>query len=530
MFQPQVSNFKTSTKSDARHFYAALSFPIIDSLLGESFVISGAFRALAKDVLTSARPITFLCPDQQRSLDERLRLPEWIQVAAIQSEIDYCDERLSHRFGSGASPSGLWQAVHLASFSQYFPSAILKRLYQDIHLTPTENPLQDFGQYLDRVMSNSAIQRVEHQFFSGWHPAFEQIPAETTLLLEGYTAIGLVRCSRLAIMQLRARGVRVVLRLREEVSEHWTTFEMGREILRAISTVTQVAVHTDYFREQLLRQLEALHLPIPDVVTYYSGIDHHSVAHWAETITASNFAEVIPGFDQLQAQQQSLIADALQTRHTIPHRFLVADGCDGIKGLWQTLEAIRLFLVQEAERGVSLETMQQRYRFYLIQYMQRHSGQSQSSMTNINQLYADCCNDQRLELSRLYPGVIFTCTALRGRSAAALYGIMPFTHQLSGSTGDGLHLLSQESAYANDCLGAPTGTILGANAGFARQTQQEGGGDLAWFPASGSPEALCHAIQSVVECRETNPTRLIQANATLVDRHIRPRQASLFDL
>jgi hypothetical protein len=530
MLQPQVRDVKTSIKSDTKNFYAALSFPIIDSLLGESSVISGAFRALANDVLTSSQPITFLCPNHSRSPSEQLRLPEWIQMEAIQSEIEYSDERLSHWFGSGTSPGGLWQAVHLASFSQYFPTTVLERLYQDANITPTHEPLQDFGRYLDRVMANSAIQLVERQFFAGWHTAFEQIPAEATLLLEGYTAIGLVRCSRPEIMRLRARGVRVILRLREGVSEHWTTFEMGREILRAISTVTQVAVHTDYFREQLLRQLEALHLPIPEIVTYYSGIDHHSVAHWAETITPANFAEVIPGFDQLQAEQQALITDAMRTRHSIPHRFLVADGCDGIKGLWQTLEAIRLFLAQESERGMSRETMQQRYRFYLVQYMQRHSGQSPSSMTNINQLYADCCNNQRLELSSLYPGVIFTCTALRGRSAAALYGIMPFTNQLSGSTGDGLHLLSQESAYANNCLNAPTGTILGANAGFARQTQREGGGDLAWFPASGSPEALCQAMRAVVECSETNPTRLVQTNARLVDRHICSRQASLFDL
>jgi len=530
MLQPQIHNLNISTKSNITQFYAALSFPIIDSLLGESSVISGAFRALAKDVLISAQPITFLCPDQPRSLDKQLSLPEWIQVAAIQSEIQYCDERLSHGFGSGVSPGGLWQAVHLASFSQYFPPQILAQLYRDIDMTPTHDPVQDFGQYLDRIMSNSSIRLVEHQFFSGWHSAFDQIPAGTTLLLEGYTAIGLVRSSRLAIMQMRERGVRVILRLREEVSAHWTTFKVGREILRAISTVTRVAVHTDYFREQLLKQLEALHLPIPEVVTYYSGIDHHSVAYWAETITATNFTEVIPGFDQLEAEQQALIADALQTRHSIPDRFLVADGCDGIKGLWQTLEAIELFLAQEAERGMSLDMMQQRYRFYLIQYVQRHSDQSQSSITNINQLYADYCNNQRLKLSRLYPGVILTCTALRGRSAAALYGIMPFTHQLSGSTGDGLHLLAQESAYANDCLGAPTGTILGANAGFARQTQREGGGDLAWFPASGSSEALCHAMQAVVECCATNPARLIQANTALVNRHIRSRQASLFDL
>jgi hypothetical protein len=511
-------------------------------------------------VLATREPIAFLCPDQPDGEEKRSQLPDFITIEPIAGSIPYSDPRLGLRFGSSLqSPGGWWQAFHLEAFSQYFVPEILEQLYQFVHLAPQGDPIQDFGAYLDRVMVPDPT---EAQFFQAWDSALATLAPGTTLVLEGYTALGLARSSVL-LPQLRSeKGIRVVLRLRESLSAHWCRFGVGRGLLACISGLDKVAVHTDLLREGLTQQLEALHLPVPKVVTYHGRIDDAGVAQWSQAITLENFRVTIPGFESLQVTQQQLLEDALQTRHSVSHRFLVADGCDGIKGLWQTLNAIEMFLTEELEQGCSLTDLQQRYRFYLVQYLDRgvdrdvdrnadravdpieatvnhpvdRKGQHDRDQPiapvtlGLNQHYTLVCAQVRSQLERKFPGIVLTCDALRGQSAVALYGIMPFTNLLSGSTGDGLHQLAQEAAYANFCQGAATGTILGSAAGFAQQTQRDGGADLAWFPPSGNIKALAEAIRSIVHCQITCPERLRDRNQALVKRHILNRGASLFDL
>lgn len=292
---------------------------------------------------------------------------------------------------------------------------------------------------------------------------------------------------------LRYRQELETLEVRQSLACHLcipdtlTESDCGRLILRAISSVDRMYVHTDSYIARLEKQLAQLYLPIPVIMRFDLGPDYETIAgildHGAHTSEAL-----------ADHRQRTLAEDALDTIGRIPHRFICLDRMDPIKGMHVLLLAMDRLLVSRQNAGVDIGSQ---YRFYFLMDYLTHSPATAADAQDILWIqYVRYLRDHLVpEMETKWKGIFFCADNIPDKSL--VMHLLKDCHIISGGIQDGLNLSFQEGIFVNARMQYGRTGIIGKGAGISIQSAADELDTLAHFTDTGSVEAMIQAFETV---------------------------------
>jgi hypothetical protein len=281
-----------------------------------------------------------------------------------------------------------------------------------------------------------------------------------------------------------------------------------------MSQVDTVYVHTDRFVHVLSEQLDRMFDQglvdrRPTIRRFDLGIDQKIIEASLQTVNRDNFQDTIPDFHQLPESQKKLVKEIFATQGVVPHRFFNGDRIDPTKGLATVIDAIDGFLENERARGLSLDDLRAKYRFFFLHDLLNARGEDR---TNVRDRYIDIIKERHQRLSDKYPGIVWVAGGLQGKQRIAIASLTVGCHGLTGGTEEGLGLMVPEILFANK--NQPTSGIIGLGSGFARQAHDLALSDGVYLPAPGVAKGFIEALTSIAR---SSQDRLLGGKARLVD-------------
>lgn len=317
------------------------------------------------------------------------------------------------------------------------------------------------------------------------------------------------------------RGCYYSLHVHSPVSPNLHRFPWGQTYLQSMTRVHDVFVHTHEDKEALQSQLEQLG-KAPRISVYNLGIDKDLILKSQLTVTPDNFRQTIPGFDSLESGQREFIAEVMRCqKEDVPHRFMTTDRLDVIKGQLTVSRAVRQFL-EEVSKYESHEDILSNYRFF---FLARSIEHALPQALDVPAHYAHAAFDELAEVQRDFPGVIWTCDALKGDRRIALGALMTGSHAITGGLGEGLNLSVMENAFAN--RDNDTTVIMGDRTGLAFSVKRKGLSDTIYLSAAGSEHAMSKAFLEIVDLQRSSPGTLRDRKRHFINEEVAVRNSSL---
>jgi hypothetical protein len=426
---------------------------------------------------------------------------------------------LARRFNG----SGGWQIVHGDAYSKYYPQDILRHLCMQADVECSPDTHRSFVSFIRKTQPN---EQIEKQFLGRYRAPLESLQPGSFVSFEGSKILGL---PLLYAAELRQRGIHTTVRWHEAIPEpeQVLSFEWGRKMVYSLSLVDTVKLHTDEYCRRLQVCFDRLEIrQRPNVFSYRLGIDFNKFRRQAEEFALEREGSSTFDVESASPRQKILVAEAMRTRRKIPHRWVVADTLDPIKGSLQVYFAIREFLRSQIAQ-FDYATVESRHRFFIVQSPRFLSDTTDSCNMNVAyQLRATAIRD---ELESEFPGIVFNCECFRGPQNALLTAVYAYSTALSGGINDGLNLVVPECLFVNYFL--PTSVnhgIIGAGAGFAMQCLERGAGTDGFFPAPGNVPEFVDMMCQIVSMRESRPEELRSKLCKLVEQEVLTRGDSAF--
>lgn len=303
------------------------------------------------------------------------------------------------------------------------------------------------------------------------------------------------------IEAIKARGVRIVGTLHTHVPD---TFPgtVGAKIVRALHCYDLLWTHCSDYGARVRKAVAEQYSSIPEIRPMHLGIDlqrFRGEESWpAEESTDATI------WRWIEAKQQG------------KHVFVCLDRLDPIKGQHLLVKAVRQLF---EDSGLSPQALREKYQVFFICLPPGDDDGSISYRYNAwaDELIGSLCED--------YPDIVLRGAPLKGLNRALLPHLLQNSVHVSGSTGDGLHLLTMEALCSNArdsdvCTGA---AILASGAGFAKQAREAGFKDL--FP-SACVQDLVKAITRVTRLREES-AGILQKEVSEVYKLVEKRSHSV---
>lgn len=324
----------------------------------------------------------------------------------------------------------------------------------------------------------------------------------------------------------RLRAMRVVqtFHLHTTVPESLDRSKFGADLLRAMSEVDAVYLHTDEYIRRAERQLEAAGLRVPVMKRFDLGIDRDTMDEGLRRVNAGNFSTVIPAYSTLGDEQKQFVTEVFRSKGTVPHRFISIDRIDPVKGTATVIKAVARFLDGRRAAGETLAEMQSKYRFFFLQPFLRTPFDPRNLQTGWYGKYVHKLFQDAMER---YPGIVFISDSIEGEARLLVPALLHGAHGMSGGAQDGLNLAVMESAYVNRNM--DTTVISGDGAGFSIQAKSLGLAGNAFFPKAGDVNAFVQAIQDAISLEARREGILVRAKAPLVEYILRRNDSVIVD-
>lgn len=293
---------------------------------------------------------------------------------------------------------------------------------------------------------------------------------------------------------LRARGVFQTFHHHLALPPSLFDFPYGERVLRAMSIVDRVYLHTDAFVELLKSYFGCLQFRVPEVKRFDLGPDFDLLRDAVKPGALARPARPSAA-GRLTRRQQELLRDAEDSRWRVSHRFICMDRLDPIKGSHVVLEATEQFL---GSRGWSVAELQRSYRFYFL--MDDFEAPVVFDPRDVRHRYARYVRSvvaPRLESK--FPGVVFMSGHISDKAVVAR--LLLDANVLVGGVQEGLNLVVQEGLYVNYLAQTGRTAVVGDGAGFAIQAAASGFSSCAEYPKAGSASAFASSIERVAATR-----------------------------
>jgi hypothetical protein len=414
--------------------------------------------------------------------------------------------------------AGLFHLLHPDAYTDRgTPRDALRAMYRADGRPDAEFGIERLLAFVDRHAPPAAV---ELQFNARFDHVFERIPPGSAVHWQDlFFAPSLHRHAH----ALRARSCRQTLHIHTALPASLAASEWGRALLAAISKVDKVFLHTDTYLLNLEQQLVTLRLPVPALARFDLGIDEHRIQRGLAEVGAMTGWRGAAAVCGLPSSQRDGIAEILESYSRVPHRFMVADRLDAVKGSGVVLDAIDRFLACRLARGESPAQLRARYRFFMLHELWDEPTSTEADM---QWQYIRHVREKYDRILQRYPGVIWAMPSLDGDSRSLVPALMRGASALTGGVQDGLHLASMENLVINESQ--DTGVVAGRGAGFVMQSIAEGHGDGLFAVEPGDVDAFAQGIDQLVTLRERAPGQLRDRKRALVAR-IRARRARLVD-
>jgi hypothetical protein len=411
------------------------------------------------------------------------------------------DELFRHWFGIGC-----WQWLHPEAHTDHGgdPGAVRFMLGLD-DATP-EVGLDDLLRY---CAAAAAPKEHAERFNRAFDPLLQEVAAGSVVNWQDFMFVPSILAHA---ERLRANGVRQTLHLHTSIPSSLVHSSFGMDVLRAMSLVDSVYLHTDVYIARARHQLEHARLRAPALRRFDLGIDRNAL----DAGDAST--------DGLTESQLAFVTEVLRTQETVPHRFMDIDRVDPGKGTATVIKAVSRFLDGRRAAGQSAQVLQRSYRFFFLQPFLHAPYDAQNLQTGRYGRYINRLFD---ELVERHPGVVFVSDAIQGRGRALIPTLLRGTHGLSGGAQDGLNLAIMENAYVN--RDRDTMIICGDGAGIAIHARALGHCEHAFLPRAGDIDAFARAIADTVELQGRRAWLLRDRKAPLVDHIMRRNDSVLVD-
>ncbi len=295
----------------------------------------------------------------------------------------------------------------------------------------------------------------------------------------------------------------------------------GQNLLKAMSCVDTVYLHTDEYIERAKKQMKALNLNLPIMQRFDLGIDEEALDKDVGLVKSSNEQLIKIIGHMASNQEKDLVLEILSTQNIIPHRFISVDRIDPSKGNITVIKAVLRFLEKQLKLGVSLEKMNDKYRFYFIQ---PNVNKPFDANHMKNGFYGRYALKLFVHAKNRFPDIVYFSDSLSGNNRQLIPGLMLKAHGITGGSQDGLNLAIQENIYIN--RKENTSAICGDGAGFFMHVKSIGLNDCGFFPKAGNIREFTSCIEQIVSLQIQDNHNLKEKKLPLVE-HITQRTASI---
>jgi hypothetical protein len=474
--------------------YLTYPFPLADESAG------GLPSVLLREARLGHRDLHVL------STDEKSGRWNGIEIHAAAPESEPNGDRFKLWFGTG-----YWQLLFPeAHTSPDTGQDVLAAMYEGFESAHTLGSLELM---LDYVRSHMPDRRQESIFNARFDSLVAKIPAGANVNVQD--PIFFVPLLESHAQALRDRGCWVTAHIHTSIPTP-DVIEKSPElqrIVRALSQNNVLYLHTDELIERMQGAFEVLvrggeleRDSLPAVRRFDLGVDQEFIRNGLARVNRHNFAETIPGFQDLPAASKALVTEAFRSQGTVRHRFFNGCRADQAKDLSVVYDAVRGFLNGLREQGMSVADIRDSYRFF---FLNDFIDKKTLDPTNLMHQYIRSIQPKIRSLVTDYPGIVFVSDALRGPQRIAIPSLSFGCHSLVGAKREGLNLMGPETLVVN--RDEPTHLIMGSGAGFASQAIRMGHGKGAIFTQPGSTNEMLGAIRTAVA---TKPD--LQARTRLV--------------
>jgi hypothetical protein len=477
--------------------YCFFPFALVDKTAG------GLPSVFLKEV-NSGRELILFTSDRTNYCIKNARI--------LATSLEGCDFGQLTRFWYGV---GCWQWLHPDAFTDATGDRVATRLMLELS---EGTPEVTFDMLNDYCHKNTPKDNLDHSFNECFDRHIEGIVPNSVVNWQDYFFVpSVLKHSE----RLRRSGVFQTFHLHTSLPASLYDSGFGRDLLRAMSYVDTVYLHTDEYILRAEEQMRKLKLSIPKLRRFDLGIDREMIDESVDMFNG-NALTVRNAIDELpDGEEKTLIEDAIRTRDTVPHRFINIDRVDPSKGNVTVIKAVIKFLESRLLQGESREEMLAKYRFYFIQ---ANLNKPFDPSHLKNGWYAKYLRELLNRVTEQFKGIIFASDALSGNHRKLIPALMVNASGLTGGAQDGLNLAIQENIYVN--REKNTSAVCGDGAGFSMHVRSLGLEKYAFFPRAGDVTGFANSINEIVNQQSRSREILIHWKKPLVE-HIKARDASV---
>ncbi|MBW4635721.1 MAG: hypothetical protein KME30_28740 [Iphinoe sp. HA4291-MV1] len=413
---------------------------------------------------------------------------------------------------------GCWQWLHPNAHTDTAgdPEAVRMMIEMDSKYAP--GSLERLLQYCEAYAPSSALSERFNERFG--RPLDQVVPGSIMNWQDYFFIPSMLKHAD----RLRSLRIFQTFHLHTTVSDSLGRSAFGRDLLKAMSVVDVVYLHTDEYIRRAEQQLVSLGYNVPVLKRFDLGINHEGLEEELLLANRNNYATRVLSCARYSQEQRDLINEIYRTQGTVPHRFIDIDRIDPAKGTATVVRAIEKFLEERSAVGESLEEMKEKYRFFFIQDYLRKPAHPQNLQTGI---YGRFLRGLFEQVMARYSGIVFISDALEGEGRLLIPSLLLGAHGITGGAQDGLNLAIMENLYVN--RGEDTTIICGDGNGFAIHTKTLNLAPYAFFPRAGDVEAFTQAIHEAVILQSHGDGTLLRKKAPLVDHVLGRRDSIIVD-
>jgi len=317
--------------------------------------------------------------------------------------------------------------------------------------------------------------------------------------------------------RLREAGVFQTLHIHTSISPFLDQSEWGREVLKSMTLVDKLFLHSYRDIYNIERQFTANGFKAPEMDIYRLGIDTNAIEKSIVSVNAGNYAlGGIPNFGALSEAQKELIHRCFEAQQCGYVSFIIPERMEVTKGTLTVYKA-----VEEALSRMNEET-RNKVRFFFLQELRALHAENPFDP---KVQYLDLLRREDARIKERFPGNVFFAESLKQRHRVALFALERGASFIGGGNAEGLGLASLENAWVN--RDSDTAVISGTGSGWAQEALREGFKDGFFGVQPGDVNDFAQKILDVVRIKSEAPGTLRNQKGKLANEWIPSRQDSV---